>query len=78
MNKNIKRIAENAGFVFWEDEEWGPGPDHIDWASNYDQEFNIFCESLIEEIVNRTLQSKSDFSSDIIKQIIDEIKDDYT
>jgi hypothetical protein len=50
MNSEIRKLAEQAGFVFWEDEAWGPGPDHIDWASNYDHEFDKFCELLIDHV----------------------------
>ena len=77
MNEKIKAIAEKSRFVFWENEEWGPGPGHIDWSSNYDAEFDTFCNMLIEEIANRTLNTHTDFSSDTIKQVLQNIKDDY-
>ena len=25
MNEKIKKLAEDAGFCYWQDEEWGPG-----------------------------------------------------
>lgn len=48
MNENIKRLAEDAGFVLWKDEDWNPG-DVIDWASNYDQEIVKYTELVVRE-----------------------------
>lgn len=48
MNDIVKKLAEKAGFVFWDkDAYWGPGPDHIDWSSKYDKEL----EKLVKLIV---------------------------
>lgn len=52
MNPKIKEIAEEAGFVFWQDESWGPGPGHIDWSAIYDKEFQKYTELLIRECHN--------------------------
>ena len=52
MNPKIKEIAEEAGFVFWQDESWGPGPGHIDWSAIYDKEFQKYTELLINECIN--------------------------
>jgi hypothetical protein len=49
MNEHIKRLAEQAEFVFWEDEPWGPGPGHIAWAPDYSKEFSKFVELLIRD-----------------------------
>lgn len=49
MNKRIEKLARKAGFVFWGNEPHGPGPGHIDWASNYDEELERFAELLIAE-----------------------------
>jgi hypothetical protein len=51
MNERIKALAEQAGFIFWKDESWGPGPDNIDWSCDYQIEFNTFVQSLIKECV---------------------------
>jgi hypothetical protein len=48
MNTIVKDMAKEAGFVFWKDEEWGPGKDRIDWSSNYDEEFQRFVVILTE------------------------------
>ena len=46
MNENIKRLAEDAGFVLWANEEWNPG-ETIDWASNYDAEIVKYTELVV-------------------------------
>jgi len=49
MDKRTQELAEQAGFVFWGNESWGPGPGHIDWSCNYDEEFNKLDQLLREE-----------------------------
>lgn len=53
MNERIKEFALEAGFLFWEDEEWGPGPNYIDWSNNYDKEFEIFCKLMIDKVAEK-------------------------
>ena len=55
MNPIIKELAEEAGFIFWENEEWGPGPGHIDWSAIYDKEFQKYSEYLIAHLTQRLL-----------------------
>ncbi len=50
-NKKIKELAEKAGFVYWRDEPWGPGPEHIDWSCMYDEEFAKYTELLVQECI---------------------------
>jgi hypothetical protein len=38
MNNNIINILKQSGFCFWENEEWKPEGEIIDWSSNYDDE----------------------------------------
>jgi bifunctional DNA-binding transcriptional regulator/antitoxin component of YhaV-PrlF toxin-antitoxin module len=49
MDKRTQELAEQAGFIFWNDESWGPGPGHIDWACNYDKEFEKLDQLLRQE-----------------------------
>lgn len=58
MNPVIKQLAEDAGFIFWQNEEWGPGPGHIDWSAIYDKEFNKYTEYLIVHLTQRLLESR--------------------
>ena len=48
MKEVIRRLADEAGFVFWAGEEWAPGSE-IDWSSDYDREFNKFVELIVKE-----------------------------
>lgn len=52
MNERIKKIAEEAGFIFWGNESWKPEGAVIDWASDYDQEFDKFTQLIIQECVS--------------------------
>lgn len=47
MNIRMKKLAEEAGFIFW------PATDKIDWASNYDEQFVKFCDLLVEHLSQR-------------------------
>jgi hypothetical protein len=52
MDKRTQELAEQAGFVFWGDESWGPGPGHIDWSCDYNEEFVRFAELTKQEYQN--------------------------
>lgn len=49
MNPQIKKLSKEAGFVFWGHDAHGPGPGHIDWSCDYEQEFEKFTEALIRK-----------------------------
>lgn len=49
MNERIRALLKEAGFCFWEDEEWGPGVGYIDWGSGYDEQMNKFITLLVNE-----------------------------
>ena len=53
MNAVIQTLLEDAGFGMWANEEWGPGPGHIDWNSTYDNEFEKFLKLLADHIYAR-------------------------
>ena len=42
FTKEIKKIAEEAGFVLWDDEHWKPKGAVVDWAILYDKELVKF------------------------------------
>ena len=50
MNKLIRKLAEEAGFVFWQDESWKPDGAIIDWSSNYDEDLVRYTELLLDNI----------------------------
>ena len=51
MNTNIRRLAEEAGFMFWADEPHRPERADIDWAAQYDREMSDFVTALVRETV---------------------------
>ena len=42
FTKEIKKLAEEAGFVLWDDEHWKPKGAVVDWALVYDKELVKF------------------------------------
>ena len=65
MNPRIKELAEDAGFCFWEDEDWKPHGAIIDWSAEYDKEFQKYTELLIEDIIK--LNYEDEFLSTMLK-----------
>ena len=53
LSVKMQKLAEEAGFIFWGNESYGPGPGHIDWASDYDEEFKKFAELLVLECISK-------------------------
>jgi hypothetical protein len=47
MNDTIKRLAIEAGFVFWEENN------SIDWSCDYSNEFDRYSKLLIQETINQ-------------------------
>ena len=56
MNERIKDLAEQAGFVLWQDEPWRP-TDVIDWSSRYDNELKKFAELIVKECAEICLEA---------------------
>ncbi len=62
MNNVYEKLAKQAGFVFWEDEQWNANNSMIDWSCNYDNEFDKYSKLLIQETIDQlklTQQFKS-------------------
>jgi hypothetical protein len=76
MNENIKRLAEEAGFVLWADEAWNPG-DVIDWASNYDQEIVKYTELIMRESIVDFYRRYLDDDKDITVQVEQYLKEQF-
>ena len=53
MNDTMIELAKQAGFVFWQKESHGPGPNNIDWSCNYDNEFDKYSKLLIQETIKQ-------------------------
>ena len=53
MNYTMIELAKQAGFVFWNNESHGPGPNNIDWSCDYSNEFDKYSKLLIEETIKQ-------------------------
>ena len=51
MNDTMKKLAIEAGFVFWNNESHGPGPDNIDWSCDYSNEFDRYSKLLVQQTI---------------------------
>lgn len=49
LPEHLRKLAEKAGFCFWEDEAHGPGPGHIDWSSDYTDCLEALAKLVAEE-----------------------------
>ena len=49
MDANIKRLAIEAGFIAWEDEEWHPEGVVFDWAGADDESLVNFYRLVVRE-----------------------------
>lgn len=52
MNSLIRKLAFEAGFIFWENESWKPKDAIIDWSSNYDEDLVRYTRLVVEECLN--------------------------
>lgn len=50
MNKNVKNLIKQAGFVLWGNEAHNPG-DVVDWSSRYDTELAEYTRLLVNEVL---------------------------
>ncbi len=51
MDEKVKQLAEEAGFVFWQDEMWADSQ-VIDWSSNYDKEIETFARLIVDKCIS--------------------------
>jgi hypothetical protein len=52
MDANIKRLAIEAGFIAWDEEEWKPEGIVFDWASADDESLVNFYRLVVRECAN--------------------------
>ena len=48
MKKIVRELAKDAGFIFWENEEWKPKGATIDWSCDYDKELEKFFKLAVK------------------------------
>lgn len=51
LNDQFAQIAKDAGFVLWDEEEWKPEDEVVDWGSTYDKELQTFGELIIRQCI---------------------------
>ena len=57
MDANIKRLAIEAGFIAWEDEEWHPADVVFDWAGADDESLINFYHLVRKEAIAQERES---------------------
>lgn len=86
LNKKLQELARDAGFVFWNDDPYGPGPDNIDWSSLYDEQLQGLYDRMLEEVIRSVEESckKKTFTThdygmiaDVKKQIITDLLQEF-
>lgn len=70
MNNKIIALAKQAGFVFWEDESWGPGSEYIDWASDYDKELEKLVDLVVQDCA-KSVQHIKAWDTDLGELVIE-------
>jgi hypothetical protein len=63
MNPKLVELAQQAGFVLWQDEAWKPHNQVIDWSSDYDRELELFAQLVTKDLQQQNLE--------LIKQVRD-------
>lgn len=81
INKKLSELAADAGFIFWENEEWGPGPGNIDWSSEYDQQLQGLYDRMLEEVLQTIDESikvstHTTFDASYLATVREKIKQD--
>ena len=86
INKKLQELAFDAGFAFWEDEAWGPGPGNIDWSSEYDEQLQGLYDRMLEDVLKTIDESfikstittfDKDYLSTVKKQLIEDILKEF-
>lgn len=68
MDADIKRMIQQAGFIFWEDEDWKPINAQVDWASNYDKELQTLIKLVINECARIAASTPCPYTDEFSKQ----------
>ena len=77
MKDKVKQLAEQAGFVFWGDEEWKPKGQVIDWSSVYDKELEKFLDLAVREcigVVNKRYMGDNNREDMEVRRCVEDLK----
>nr|QMP83093.1 MAG: hypothetical protein [Caudoviricetes sp.] len=72
MKDKLKHMAELSGFICWEDEEWKPEGETIDWASADEESFLKYSRLLVSHSLADFYRNYLDLNSN--QDIVDQIK----
>lgn len=72
MNKKLKELSEQAGFILWSEEPWKPEDETIDWASADEKTFVNYSEMLIADCLLDFYRNYFDLNSN--EDITDQTK----
>jgi hypothetical protein len=57
VNETFWFLARQAGFAFWEAEEWNQNNERIDWSCSYDEELQRYTQLVIQHTLEHLQQS---------------------
>jgi hypothetical protein len=72
MNPRFKALAEECGFVFWNNESHGPGAGLIDWSTDYTNEFEHYSRELILWTITAYQNQLKEGSERAVKNTLDQ------
>lgn len=64
VNRNVTKLAKKAGFIFWDNESWGPGSSEIDWSTDYSDAFQEYTEMVVRQCAH---MANEPLGADILK-----------
>ncbi len=59
MNELIKKLANEAGFIFWQNESWNKKGAMIDWSSIYDEALVRYTQLLLKHVSDNFVPADS-------------------
>lgn len=67
MDDRKLKLVKEAGFICWEDEEWGPGSGYVDWGSEYDNELDKLIDLVVLECAQVVRNAEPHLVADLVK-----------
>lgn len=76
MNKKIKSMLEQAGFVMWDGESWAPKGAVVDWNADYSVELTTFVHDLICVAARVAATAEGEFNNVVYYAVFDHFTTD--
>jgi hypothetical protein len=51
MSKEMRELAEKAGFIFWDNVSWKPYDAEIDWSCDYSEDLKKYTELVVRKCI---------------------------